>query len=366
MNIGIMARGLSEKAGGVKEYIKCITENLIDMDKENNYFIFYNKKQHLGTFLKGKEIVLKSGSKLIWDYVYIPLAIRKYNIDILFCPKNVVPFFIGCKSIVVVHDLAHFYPSLNAYKFLENFYMCLMIKSSVKRANYIIAVSQNTKKDIIKFTEVDPQKILVIYEAPDKRYKIIKNKKMLDIIRKKYNLYFPFMFYSGSLSPRKNPIRLVKAFNQIKDKIPHNLVLTGGKSWKDKGVYRLIKDLKLDGRVVKLGFVPDQEMPMLYNLADLFVYPSLYEGFGLPPLEAMACGCPVIASNLASCHEVAGKGAMVVDPYSVEEISSGILKILNDRVYRKILIKKGFSNLLKFSWKKTTNQLLLSINNLRL
>ena len=277
------------------------------------------------------------------------------NIDIMLFPKNVLPFFIRCKSVIVIHDLAYYITKLNAYPLIDTIYMQLMIKSSVNRANRIIAISENTKKDIIKFTGITDDKITVIHEASDKKYRPIINETELDKIRNKYNLSKKIIVSHYSLSPRKNIVRLLTAFNSIKHKIPHKLVLVGGGSFNSKIEHNLIDK---DSNVVNLGYVADEDMPYLYNLADLFVYPSLYEGFGLPPLEAMACGCPVITSNTSSMPEVVGDAGIMVDPYDVSGLAKSIHKVLTDDKLREDRIRKGLEWAKKFSWEKCARETL--------
>jgi glycosyltransferase involved in cell wall biosynthesis len=199
------------------------------------------------------------------------------------------------KSIVVIHDLAYFIPELNAYPIIDTLYMRFMIKSSIKRANHIVSVSSNTKKDILKITDADESKIKVVYEAADPKYRRIKDELILKDFKNKYNLADKFIFYSGPLSPRKNMMRLLVAYDKIKDKIPHKLVLTGGKSWNGKDVHQFIE--RLGDHIIKLGHAPDEDMPFIYNLADLFIYPSLYEGFGIVLQEAMQVGLPIVSTD---------------------------------------------------------------------
>ncbi len=354
MRIGIAARGLSEQSGGVKQYIESITSALLSVDKTNEYYIFHNN--YTNKFHTAENIILESQNKLIWDYYLLPKAIKKYNLDILILPKNILPFFINTKSVIVVHDLAYFMPELNAYPLIDTIYMKVMIKSSLKRTDRIISVSSNTKRDIIKITGTDEAKIKVVYEAADSKYRQITDKSKLNEIKDKYKLSDQYIFYSGSLSPRKNMIRLLTAYDEIKNKIPHKLVLTGGKSWDYEMVQELIN--KLGDSVIKLGHVPDKDMPFIYNLADLFVYPSLYEGFGLPPLEAMACGCPVIASKSSSIPEVVGNAAMLIDPYDTDDLAETMYKVLTNDGLREELIKRGLYRAKQFSWEKCARECL--------
>ncbi|MCD4844226.1 MAG: glycosyltransferase family 4 protein [Methanosarcinales archaeon] len=354
MKIGIAARGLSVESGGVKQYIESLTSALLKIDNTNKYYIFYNLNNSKGKFPKANEIILNSSSKLFWDYYLIPKAIKDYELDIMLFPKNILPFFINCKSVIVIHDLAFFMSKLNAYPLNDTIYMHMMIKSSVKRANHIITVSENTKQDIIKYLGVEESMITVTHLASNEKYRKIEDEIRLNEIKKKYGLNDKFIFYCGSLSPRKNMIRLLMAFDTIRNKIPHKLVLTGGRSWNDKTLNNLIH--KIGDDVIKLGFVPDEDTPLLYNLADLFVYPSLYEGFGLPTLEAMACGCPVFTSNISSIPEVVGDAGKMVDPYNIDEMAKAMYDILTDDELKDDMVKRGQKRIKKFSWEKCAKE----------
>lgn len=365
MRIGIYARGLSEKSGGVKVYINELTKAIINnIGKKDELFIFHSLKEGAFSEKKNvKEIMLKSKNKLYSDFIEAPKEINKHNLDVVFFPKNVIPYGIKAKKILTIHDLAYYMPKYDAYKFSDTVYMKKMIKSSCKRADKIIAVSENTKNDLINILNVPQDKISVVHEGADKKFKKIKDKKILSEVRKKYKLDNPFIFYAGSISPRKNIKRLVKVFNDIHDNVKMDLVITGNKLWNND---EEMKAIKKNSRIKVFGFVPEDHLPVLYNLASAYVYPSLYEGFGLPILEAQACGCPILASNASSLPEVAGKGALYFDPYNEEDLSYAIIKITKDQNLRRSLIKEGLKNSKNFSWDKTarrTLDLMRAINN---
>ena len=358
MKIGIYARGLSEKVGGPKEYIKLMCESIIDtIPKEDQLFIFHNLKERYFKTKKinVKEIMIKSKNKIICDFIIAPRIINKYNLDVVWFPKNVIPFFIKTKKIVSILDLGYFLPELNAYPLLDTKYMKFMVRTSCKRADKIIAISQNTKKDIVNLLKINPNKIDVVYLAAGSKYKVIKDKKNLDMVKKKYNLSKKFILFTGTISPRKNLVRLINAFNKISEGIPHELIITGSKTWKDKEVTSLIENNK---KVRRIGLVDDEDMPALYNLADIYIYPSLYEGFGLPILEAQACGCPVITSNTSSIPEVGGDSVLYIDPYSEDSIKNAILELSRNKKTKKKLLLDGFKNAEKFSWKKSSYKIL--------
>ena len=350
MRIGIYARGLTEKSGGVKVYINELTNSLIKiLPKNDALFVFHNSdKKVFNKKSNVHEILLKSKSKLYADFIEAPRLINQNNLDVILFPKNVIPYRIKAKKLVTIHDLAYYMPKYNAYTLLDTIYMKFMIKSSCKRADKIISVSENTKKDIINILNINPDKIEVVHEGVDSKFKIIKDKEKLDNIKKKYNLSNNFIFYAGSISPRKNIKRLISAFQSIQEKTNLDLVITGNKLWKNQQEMQMIKQ---NPRIKVLGFIPEEDLPALYNLAKIYIYPSLYEGFGLPILEAQACGCPIISSNASSLPEVAGKhGALFVNPQSEKEIAQSIENVFNNPKLKSQLIKAGFDNVKSFEW----------------
>lgn len=355
MKIGIYARGLSEESGGVKAYIENLIKVMINIIPEDtDLYIYHNLDKDYFRSKKNNihEIITPIKSKIICDFIWAPLKINSLKLDVCLFPKDVIPFFINCKKIVTIHDLAHFLPKYNAYRFIDNVYMRFMINYSCETADRIIAVSNNTKKDINTILEQDIDRIATIYEASS-----ISNHQDIDSSRiaNKYCLPHKFIFYSGSISPRKNIIRLINAFEKLGTDIEHSLVITGNKMWKNRSEMIRIQN---NNKIIVLGFVPQEDMAALYYLADIFVYPSLYEGFGLPILEAQALGCPVISSNVSSMPEVAGKGAILINPYKINEISNAIELIIKDKDLKRNLIRKGYSNVKKFSWEKCAIQTL--------
>lgn len=363
--ICFIARGLND--GGVQRMILNLLKEFENY-QQDSFYVLTDREDFMDKFKKLKIVYIKNKNKIFWDYFQSLPVIKKIKPDCIIYPKNIIPLthlLLPAKKINVIHDLGYFEKNLNAYKTLDTIYMKTFMKLSCQIANKTIAVSEFTKKDIINRLNINSKKITTILEAVEEEFKQIKDKNMLQKVIKKYDLKLPFIFYCGSLSPRKNLIRSLKAFNKIKDKIPHNFYLTGNTKWaEDKTLEFINKNENLSKRVKILGYLPNQELVVLYNLADFLLFPSLYEGFGLPILEAQACGCPVLTSNATSCPEVADDSAHLVDPYSIDDIKNGILKISKDKNYKKELIKKGFENVKRFSWEKTAQGFLKEINDL--
>ena len=351
--IAIIARGLTQ--GGVLRFITNILNELNKMSDIDIYLV-HNHNNFNSMFSNITKIFLHNKNKLYFDYYLSFIALSKLKPDYIIYTKNVIPlthFFLKNKKITIIHDLAYFKKELKAYKFLDTLFMKTFMKTTAKHSNYIAAVSDSTKNDIAEYFSVPESKITVINEGVENDFRILKN--LGEDLLRKYEIKKPFLFYSGSISPRKNLVRIIKAFNLIKDKVPYSLCITGAQQWNTSE----FKDLKFDeDRVKIIGYVSEKELIALYNLADIYLFPSLYEGFGLPILEAQACGCPVITSNISSCPEVAGDAAIIVNPYSVNEIAENIVKLHESTELKQELIAKGFENIKRYSWKKTTTKLI--------
>lgn len=351
MKIGYIARGLTK--GGVTRYIDNFLKTFdSDFSSEHSLVLFTDKEEYKTTFKNIKVVYIKKSNKILWDYLKILPLINKEKLDAVIYPKNIIPFthiFFPFKKINVIHDLAYFDKNLGEYKFFDTIYMKAFMKLSCIIANKVIAVSNSTKNDIVSILKITPNKISVVYEAVESNFKKVQDQQKIDEVLNKFSMKKPFIFYCGSLSPRKNILTALKAFNEIKNEIPHNFYLSGGQSWKDANVVAYIEK-ELSDRVFRIGYLSEEELVVIYSAADLFAYPSLYEGFGLPILEAQACGCPVITSNLTSCPEIAGNGAMIINPSDSKSFSDSMLSILKDNNVKENLITSGLENIKKFSW----------------
>jgi glycosyltransferase involved in cell wall biosynthesis len=361
--IGIVVRGLTR--GGVRRFVENI---LLEIEKANSskyeFHLIHNETAFKHKFKNIKNHYIATKNKFLFDYFFSFNLVRKSKFDVLIYQKNVIPlshFLCKGKKSNIVHDLGYFESSIEAYPFLDTLFMKTFMKISCKFSNRIFAISQATRKDIVDRFKINPAKITVIHAGIEDTFRIIENKKRLKGTLKKYDLNKRFLFYAGSISPRKNLMRVLKAFNEIKGEISHDLIITGNQVWGKDNLEDYVKQ-NLEGRVRKLGHVSEKELVDLYNLADVYIFPSLYEGFGLPILEAQKCGCPVLASNVTSCPEVAGDAAIIVDPYSVDDIKEGMLQLIKDEKIRKDLVERGFINVKRYSWEKTTKLILEKIN----
>ena len=233
-----------------------------------------------------------------------------------------------------------------------------------KKASLIIAVSENTKIDVMKYLNVPEKKIRVIYHGVEKEFQKIEDGEYLKHRLRGIGIDYPYIFYLGTLEPRKNVERLIEAFIQLKkrNQINEKLVISGIKGWGHQSIFDKVASSGIEKEIIFTGFVPNEFLPFLYNGASAFVYPSLYEGFGLPVLEAMACGVPVVTSNVSSLPEVAGDAAILLNPYSVDELADGIWRILSDEDLRNSCITKGIERAKSFTWERCAMETLKAFN----
>jgi len=358
--IGFIARGLTEN-GGVKKFITSVLAEWNSKPlRSATLLVFTDEQAFVHQYTNLQVIYIPNHLKLLWDFLLFPKVARKYKLNTVIYTKNIIPFthlLFHWKKLVVAYDLGYLYPELGAYKFWDTLYMKTMMGASFRWADKIMAISNFTKSEIIKFFDIDSKKIFVNYLGVSSDYKKISNPRELERVTKKYQLERPFIFYVGSLSPRKNILRTVQAFEKIKDKIPHMFYLISSRNWGATAVYEYI-DTYLSDRVKIIEGVPEKDLIVIYNLADALIFPSLYEGFGLPIIEANACGCKVVTSDSTSCSEI-GAFATLIQPTDEATIYEGILTVLSQRPHTD----KKRSESKTYSWRSTALNLITYATN---
>lgn len=358
--IGFIARALNK--GGVARVLNNLLENFDQINNPNYQFVlFTDRQEYIKKFKNIKIVYLAKTFKPYWDYIKIIPALRKEQPEVVIYPQNIIPFthqiFSPAKKINLVHDLAYFESQINEYPLIDTLYQKLFLGYSCRIADRTIAISKSTKNDLIKYVKANPQKIDVIYEGLERKFTQTTDWQKINSVLDQYQIKKPYIFYCGSLSPRKNILRTLQAFYQIKNSVPHQIYLSGSLSWHDQEIKDYIAK-NLADRVCRIGYIEDDDLPMVFSAADLFLYPTLYEGFGLSVLEAQACGCPVLACRATSIPEVAGESLNLLDPYSVEKMKEEMLRILTEPQYKNSLIEKGFQNIKRFSWKKMAEEII--------
>ncbi len=363
MRIAIDSRAILGARTGKGEYSYQILRHLAKIDSKNQYFLYTQRgiPYHFGANFHIKRLRLPS---ILWHlFVWLDLKwILKP--DVYLAPVSYIISALGVKnSIVLIPDLVVFlFPRQHNSKavFLEKYFL----KRAIKQSRKVIAISRATKRDLKRLFSLPSSKIEVIYLAADQYHQKI-SPSLLAAMRKKYNLPCQFIFCVGTLEPRKNLIRLIEAYQKLSLKKAYNLVIVGKKGWHYEGIFQRVQQLNLEKHVRFLGYVDQKDLPSLYHLATVFVYPSLYEGFGLPPLEAMTCGTPIITSNISSLPEVVGKAALLINPRSIPEITNALNTLLTDDMLRVKLARLGLIQAKKFSWEKTAREILKIITSIK-
>jgi glycosyltransferase involved in cell wall biosynthesis len=366
LRIAIDVRTVTPVRSGVGNYVLHLLEGLRKVAPEEELFLVAQPvnlsviKRRLANRLVYRTNISHESHPLgdLWEHMWLPRILHNHRVQIMHGPATLVPLSKGKYSTVVtIHDLVAFlFPHTIPRKYA--LYMRWLIRRVVQRADRIISVSHNTKNDLVQILEVDPARISVIHEAAQPAFTPIEDEEKLKAVRQRYGIEGPFFYHVGNIEPRKNLARLVKAFMILRSRVgPQiNLVITGQKGWLTGKLFRAMEGVdKVEG-VIFTGYVPHEDLPLLMNAADVFVFPSLYEGFGLPTLEAMSCGTPVITSNISSLPEIVGKAAVLVDPYSEEDIALGMQKVLEDTAFRQHLAESGLFQSAKFSWEKAAAQ----------
>ena len=353
MRIGFDARMISHP--GIGRYIKNLLNAMLRLNTAHEFLIFGDKD-----LLATCSLEPTNGSIVHWDAPIYSIKEQLSNpfnghgLDIVHIPHFNVPLGIDKgKLVVTMHDLI--YTKFPEYlPLVKRKVARFLINSAIKRSDTIISVSENTKKDILEISPIAEKKTEVIFEAADPAFKVLCDKGLLDSVRDRYGLPENMILFVGSLKKHKNIERLVDAYNKVKTRTPCNLVIIGRYHKQDS---RILRKIRSSG-IIYLGEVPAEDIVAIYNLADLLVFPSLYEGFGLPVLEAFASGVPVAASNASSLPEVVGDAGVLFDPYDTDDICDKICKIMSDKALRHDLIEKGQERLKEFSWEKTAEQTL--------
>jgi len=318
----------------------------------HEYFLYYSRQPEADLRSPNIKVKVLKTPWLLWDHIALPGALREDKIDLFFSPYYKKPWWLPCKSIITVNDLN---PLFNKHSFLYRLYFRCVLKRSLRTANLILVLSRYVKDQLLEIFEIDANKVMVHYCAVREDFSPLKDRLSARATLEKYGVTSNYILYVGNLMPHKNVSSLIKAYaglpKDIKD--AHSLVIGGSKKWCYRQLVRLAAQSGVKDKVVFTGFIPDEDLLSVYNGAALFVFPSLREGFGFPPLEAMACGVPVVASNVTSLPELIGDAGVLVDPYDVQALTRAMNDVLTNEELRKGLIEKGLKRVKQFSIEKT-------------
>lgn len=354
----ILINGLliNDKKAGIGNYGYNLINSLVNYNSDYNISVLTQHGIRLNKINTVYKKYNSSYKRILGEQLLLFREYYKYDL-IHFIDYSSPIIKINKPIIVTIHDLSF-------YKFPETFaYGSRKIKEtitpiSIKRASKIIVDSQSTKKDVLATFDISESKVKVIYPGRP-NYQMLDDKKQIENIKKKYKISGDYILYLGTLEPRKNILRLIDAYSSlIKEGITENLVIAGKKGWLYEDIFKRVKQLGLKERIIFTDYIDEEDKPLLYSGAKVFVYPSLYEGFGLPPLEAMTCGIPVVVSNSSSLSEVVDEAGLYVNPKDTHSIAQGIYDIITNGELRDKLVVAGRKRSLCFDWNKTARQVI--------
>jgi glycosyltransferase involved in cell wall biosynthesis len=359
MRIAIDARKLHDF--GIGTYIRNVLLGLARLDHDTEYIVLCrpvdaDRVGELGANFRAVPEGARPYS--LAEQVTIPLSLVRERAHLFHEPHYVLPPATRCRSVVTIHDCIHlmfpqYLPGRTAHAYAR-----LSMWSAARKSDRILTVSEASKRDILRFFDIPADKVAVIYNAIDERFLAPADDARMDAIRQRYQLDHPFLLYVGNIKPHKNLERLIEAFQMVRrGELEHiKLLIIGDEISKYATLRRAVHRYKLHKHVRFFGFVPDATLAILYRLARVFVFPSLYEGFGLPPLEAMASGTPVITSNVSSLPEVVGDAAMLIDPYQPDAIAGAMRRVLQDERLRDDMRERGLARVREFSWGRSVKR----------
>ena len=359
MKIAIDARKLHDF--GIGTYIRNLLRHLARIDRENEYVLLCHEPDIGVADALGENfrtLLEPAANYSLSEQIHIPLVLLREKPAVFHAPHYVLPVAVRSRSVVTIHDCIHLmFPQYLPNRFALGYAKASMAMAA-RRANRVLTVSETSKRDIIRFFGTPSEKIDVIYNAFDERFGKNPDEDAVTRVRERFQLHDPFVLYAGNVKPHKNLERLIEAFHLVRSGgLDLKLVLIGDEISKYAALRRAVHRHQLHPYVRFLGYLPEETLAIMYRLAGVFVFPSLYEGFGLPPLEAMASGTPVVTSNVSSLPEVTGNAALLVDPYNPEAIAEAIARVITDATLSDELRRKGLARARQFSWETSVRRI---------
>lgn len=368
MHIGIDAHAIGAQQGGNETYIRNLIRALAEIDSNNRYTLYLANAKAAEEWRTGftKQFTnfevrsLPPPTPLVRVPVALAFELRFRPVDLLHVQFTAPPF---CPVPVVatIHDLA-FEHLPETFTRRGSFQLKLTVRKTAKKAARIATVSEYSRQDLLRTYRLPPEKVVVTYNGVEPHFSCQPaSTNELDLIRQRFGIQRDFILAVGSLQPRKNLVRLIRAYAKLRsehEQFNYQLVIVGRKLWLADSIFDEVNRQKWAADVILTGYVTDEDLPALYRTATAFVYPSIFEGFGLPPVEAMACGTPVITSNLSSLPEIVGDAAVLIDPYNEQDLAAGLLRVVNDEQLRVRLRSRGIEQAKKFTWRTAAEKTL--------
>ncbi|HEX7976006.1 MAG TPA: glycosyltransferase family 1 protein [Anaerolineales bacterium] len=361
MNICLDASAAVHGRAGLGRYAQELAAALLQVDPQDRFAAFYNdaaRAQPVAPFDRLPSITSRSGNKawrmsvLLAHYFHFSQDRSFPGVDVFHAADHLLPRFSRVRSVFTLNDLTYrLVPQ--AHQGWNRRFLSLMMGRFLQAADVVIAISESTRQDAARLYNIDPARIEVVYDGVSPRFHPAAQEDR-EAVRQKYGLPGHFILYVGMIEPRKNLVTLLRAYRKLRDeKLEQRLVIAGKRGWLAEGFFRALAGLDLENDVLLPGFIAEQDLPALYSAADVFAYPSLYEGFGLPVLEAMACGAPVVCSNSSSLPELAGEAALMVDPADAAGLAQALAQAATDRALRLRMKARGLEQARPFTWERT-------------
>ena len=363
LNALLCSRGQNYRRTGVSRYIDELIRGLASSTPGDDLVAYVDRgfepEGWSATQLRHALIPVRNPAVRIgWEMTGLTMRAFRDRLDVFHGTVNTLPFGIRAATVVTVHDLAFLkYPEQITGKRYQ--YLRRMIESSVKRSDLVLTPSKSTRSDVINLFGAAPELVVATPLGVDPRFRPATPDEMTSVVRK-YGVVHPYILSVGTLEPRKNLPMLIRSFAALRDEIPHDLVLAGPAGWLMEEIERTIADSWIQERIRRIGFVEDADLAALYSGADVVAIPSLYEGFGLPVLEAMASGAPVLTSNVSSLPEIAGDAGILVDPTNLESVVDGLRRVLGSEDLRRQMRAAGPAQAAQFTWARTAAETLVA------
>jgi glycosyltransferase involved in cell wall biosynthesis len=364
INAHLLAHTRSFRRAGVSHYIEQVLVHLGACDRQNRYTIYTTRGLDAAAIGLPANFQVRPSRlptinprvRIPWEQFLAPLLVRRIGADVFHGTLNVVPLACPIPSVVTIHDLAfiRFPQTFRAY---NRTYLDFATRLTARRAARILTVSEHTRREVIGLLGVPPERVVVTPNAARAHFRPPPI-GAIDQLRARHGLPERFLLYVGTLEPRKNLTTLLEAFAEVARRTDATLLIGGGKGWLYTPIFERLAALGLRDRVRVVGYIDEEELPLWYAAATVFVFPSIYEGFGMPPLEAMACGTPVVTSNTSSLPEVVGDAGIMVDPHDAAALAAALAQLLNDADLRADLRTRGLQRAARFTWNTTAERTL--------
>jgi glycosyltransferase involved in cell wall biosynthesis len=360
MRIGIMLRAY-DRPGGIGIYSRNIVRHLLQLDRENQYLLLYNRPEHLGTYghlANVSELALPRANQLVWDQVLAPRALRRWGAELVFNTKFSLPLALKAKKVMALHG-STWYTHPRMYPWHDVAYVRLAMPVYCRVADFLISNSPLTTADYQRYLKVPPDKIATVLLAAAEHFRPVRDPKVREEVRRRYGLPRRFILTVTSYEDRRKNFRgLLEAFQLCRRSHPDVSLVVVGKDCRRYGADFDLAGRGLDQAVVFPGWVAQEDLPVIYNLAEVFAFPSIYEEFGIPVVEAMSCGCPVAGANTGNIPYLLGDAGLLSDPQRPEELAHGLLSVLGSPDTARSLAQRGLERAGGFSWAKSARDTL--------